>query len=135
MDFNKNQLSYNLPTLKERTRVLALGSSYLELSPRVALVFHPASTLNQQAYMDVLESSLEEVVSPFVHILLNQYPSLTANEMNIANLVREGKGSKQIGELLNLSKRSVDTYRNRIRKKLGTRNEKINLRTYLLSMA
>jgi PAS domain S-box-containing protein len=89
---------------------------------------------HQRAYVDVLESSLHEIISPFVRSLSSHYPGLTPTELTIANLIKEGKDSKDIAEMLNLSKRSVDTYRNRIRKKLGITNEKVNLRVHLLRL-
>ncbi len=85
----------------------------------------------QLAYLDVLESSLVEIISPFVRALSTHYPGLTPSELTIANLIKEGKESKDIAEMLNLSKRSVDTYRHRIRSKLGITHKKVNLRTHL----
>ena len=87
----------------------------------------------QEAYVDVLETSLTEIVSPFMHTLASKYTGLTQAELEVANLVKDGKNIKEIGRLMNLSGRSVETYRTRIRKKLGIAGKKVNLRTYLLS--
>ena len=106
-----------------------------ELSlPMVAKLKVSGLNARQQAYVDILESSLHEIVSPFVRSLSNHYPGLTPTELTIANLIKEGKDSKDIAEMLNLSKRSVDTYRNRIRKKFGLTNQKVNLRIHLLRL-
>jgi DNA-binding CsgD family transcriptional regulator len=56
------------------------------------------------------------------------------NELQVANLIRQGKTSKEVARLLNLSIRTVDSYRDSIRKKLGLKNKKVNLRTYLASL-
>jgi len=59
---------------------------------------------------------------------------LTPREIQLAYLIKEGKTTKEISELLNLSVRTIDSHRDRIRKKLGLSNRKINLKSYLLSL-
>ena len=94
-----------------------------------------ASLNNEQtACLDILESNLNDIVSPFSRNLSLKHYNLTHSEMRIAALVRHGKTTKQIADLLNLSARTVDTHRLRIRTKLGIRNNKINLRSHLLSL-
>ena len=88
----------------------------------------------QRAFLDILESNLKDIVSPFSRNLYLRYYNLTPSEMQIAGLVRHGKTTKQIANLLNLSARTVDTHRLRIRTKLGIRNKKSNLRSHLLSL-
>ena len=88
----------------------------------------------QKAYLEILESNLNDIVSPFSRRLNFRYLNLTPAEMQIAALVRRGKTTKQIADLLNLSTRTVDTHRLRIRTKLQIRNKNTNLRSYLLSL-
>jgi DNA-binding CsgD family transcriptional regulator len=88
----------------------------------------------QEAHLDVLESSLSEIISPFLRTLSTTYPGLTPTEITVANLVRDGKTTKEIAAMMNLSKRSVETYRLRLRKKLGIDNTRVNLRTHLMSL-
>jgi DNA-binding CsgD family transcriptional regulator len=45
----------------------------------------------------------------------------------------QGMRSKEIAGLMKLSKGTIDFYRNNIRKKLGIRNQKANLQSYLLA--
>lgn len=85
-------------------------------------------------YLDILESNLNEIVSPFSHNLSLKYSNFTPTELRIANLIKQGKSSKEIAEMLYLSSRTVDTHRLKIRTKLGIRNKKTNLRSYLLSL-
>jgi DNA-binding CsgD family transcriptional regulator len=54
--------------------------------------------------------------------------------MKIAGLIRQGKTTKEMASVLNLSSRTVETHRKNIRKKLGLRDRKANLRTKLLSL-
>ena len=88
----------------------------------------------QEVYVDIMESNLKDIVSPFLQELFNQYNHLTPAEIRVAKLVQQGKTSKEIAELVNLSTRTIEFHRNNIRKKMGLKNKKINLRTHLLSM-
>ncbi len=88
----------------------------------------------QKEYIDLLKSQLNEVISPFYSELSSKYSDLTPMEFRIAGLVREGKTTKEMARLLNLSAGTVEFHRNNIRKKLGIRNTNVNLRSHLLSM-
>ncbi|HTZ18261.1 MAG TPA: helix-turn-helix transcriptional regulator [Dissulfurispiraceae bacterium] len=88
----------------------------------------------QESCLSLLEFNIREIVSSFSIKLSSQYLGLTHAEMHVANLIREGKSTKQIMEFCGISKATVDTYRYKIRTKLGLKNTKANLRSYLLSM-
>jgi PAS domain S-box-containing protein len=88
----------------------------------------------QAAYLGILQSNLEDIVSPFATRLSSSYLRLTPAEIEVANLIKEARDTKTIAELLNISPRTVDSHRQNIRKKLGLRNRKANLRTHLLSI-
>lgn len=85
----------------------------------------------QQSYLEIIESNLTKLTSPFSQRLSSVNQSLTPTEIQVANLVEQGKASKEIAELLRVSKECVDFHRNNIRKKLGLIGKKANLKTYL----
>ncbi|MBN2568246.1 MAG: PAS domain S-box protein, partial [Deltaproteobacteria bacterium] len=85
------------------------------------------------SYINVLESNLTEIVSPFAKKLSNKYMDFTNREVQIASLIREEKTTKEIAELLNISDSAVNVYRYHIRKKLNL-SKKQNLRAYLTSL-
>jgi PAS domain S-box-containing protein len=87
----------------------------------------------QQGCLDIMESTLNDIVSPFLHRLSLEFLNLTPSEIQVANLVKHGKTSKEISQILNLSDKTIEFYRKRIRKKIGITNQGINLRTYLTS--
>lgn len=92
------------------------------------------TTEQQATLIDIIESNLGNIVSPFMQKLTHVYSTFTPTEIQVANLVRAGKTTKEIAQLLHVSSGTVDSHRNSIRHKLGLGNKKINLRTHLLSL-
>ncbi|MCP3888982.1 MAG: helix-turn-helix transcriptional regulator [Desulfobulbaceae bacterium] len=88
----------------------------------------------QKTFIEIIESNLTDIISPFVGKLSSKYYSLTPMEIKIATLVKGGRTNKGIAELLNLSTNTILTHRYHLRKKLGLKNKKINLRSHLLSL-
>jgi PAS domain S-box-containing protein len=84
--------------------------------------------------MEIIRQRLEEIISPFLNRLTSLNRLLTPREIDVAVLVREGKTSKEIAELLAISASGVDFHRKQIRNKLGLTSNKSNLRSYLLSL-
>jgi PAS domain S-box-containing protein len=94
------------------------------------------STLSgkQQTVLNILESNLNEIISPFVSSLSSRYLKLTPTEIQVANYIKHGTSSKAIANSMGLSQRTVDTHRYNIRKKFGISGQGTNLRTYLSSL-
>jgi PAS domain S-box-containing protein len=88
----------------------------------------------QKTHVSILESNLNDITSSFSYRLSSKYMNFTPSEIQIANLLRQDKTNKEIGELLNTSRRTVAFHGENIRKKLGLKNKKINLKSYLLSL-
>ena len=84
--------------------------------------------------LKIARQRLDEIVDPFLNRLTSLNRLLTPREIDVVSLVREGRTSKEIADLLNVSVSAVDFHRKKIRKKLGLANDRANLRSYLLSL-
>lgn len=88
----------------------------------------------QQSYLAILESNIDDIISPLTRMLSYKFKTLTASEIQVANLVIDGKRTKEIAALLSVSDKTIEVHRKNIRKKLGLRNKKADLRSHLLSI-
>jgi len=105
------------------------------VDPYVNKLKKTALSINQTAYINIIETHLNDIVSPFLYNLRSKYLNLTSREIQIANLIREGRTTKEIAKLLNSSSDAINFHRNNIRNKLGLKNKKTNLRQYLFSLS
>ena len=85
--------------------------------------------------VNTIESNLKNITSPFLRNLTLNCFNLTPKEFHVANLVKEGRTTKEMAEFLNVSTGAIDFHRNRIRKKLGMNCKKINLRSFLMTLS
>ncbi|MFH0727958.1 MAG: LuxR C-terminal-related transcriptional regulator [Pseudomonadota bacterium] len=88
----------------------------------------------EKQYIHLLEENLLALTSQFGSKISRIIPKLTPRENEICNMIRSGLSSKEIAAVLNISFRSVETYRNFIRKKLGITHKKVNLTSFFASL-
>ena len=85
-------------------------------------------------YLNILETNLNNIASPFINKLSIAYKNLSPRELQVAALIKQGKSSKDIADIFNLSVGTVNAYRNSIREKLHLVSTDTNLRSYLLAL-
>ena len=88
-------------------------------------------TGRQRSYVTLLRQSLQEIASPFLTQLSREHMQLTPVEIAIGTMIRNGLSTKEIAQLRCISAATVRRHRENIRRKLGLRNRKANLATYL----
>ena len=105
------------------------------ISPYIAKIKSSNLTDKQISLLSTIEMNLKEILNPFMRGLAFKYIRLTNQEIQIANLIKRGKSSKEIADHQGVSIRTVEFWRDKIRQKLGIKNTKVNLRKLLLDMA
>lgn len=85
-------------------------------------------------YLAVLERNLRDVLSPFMKNFEAAHKNLTPQEIQIIDLIKQGKKTKEIAVMLDASVKTIETHRNNIRKKLNLIKAKVNLRSHILSL-
>lgn len=88
-------------------------------------------TEQQQVLVDILRANINEVTSPFANNFSSKLVRLTPAEIQVANLVKLGKRTKEIAGIMNLSPGTISIHRKNIRKKLDLTHQKANLQTTL----
>lgn len=88
----------------------------------------------QRQWLDMIETYLTNLSARFIRKLSVNYHDLTPGEIRVARLIRDGKSTKQIAKVLNVSNSVVGFHRHNIRKKLGLLHKKVNLASYLDSL-
>jgi len=90
---------------------------------------------DRKAYLNLVEDNLRNIISPFIRNIDFHYYNLTPREIHVANLIKDGKATKEIAELLHLYIKAIEFHRHNIRIKLGLTNKKTNLQSFLLSLS
>ena len=85
--------------------------------------------------VEIVETHLNDVISPLLQRFINAKILLTPQETQVAGLVKDGKTSKEIADILNVSETTVNFHRKNLRVKFGLTNQRTNLRSYLISIS
>lgn len=89
----------------------------------------------EMALVEIVNDQLEDIVSPFLRQMSNVRMLLTPQEMQVATLVKDGKTSKEIADILNVTEATINFHRKNLRQKFGLKGKSTGSRTYLLSLA
>jgi DNA-binding CsgD family transcriptional regulator len=124
--------------LKEEVRAdleerLSLNASDL-LLPLVERLQKSHLNNEQRHILTLIESTVLDITAKFSSKLNSPSFRLTPREILVAFLIKTGKTSKEIADMLTVSPASIEFHRANIRKKLGLTDSKINLRSFLLSL-
>ncbi len=85
--------------------------------------------------VEIIETHLQDIITPMMQTLTNANILLTPQEMQVATLVKDGKTSKEIADILIVSEATVNFHRKNLRNKFGLTNKQTNLRSYLMSLS
>jgi PAS domain S-box-containing protein len=118
---------------EERTAAIVSNIGELVL-PKLDKLKKSALSTDQLSLLQSIESNLLNITSTFLQKLRITHHKLTTREIEIAALVKEGKSTKEIAERVNISPKTVEFHRNRLREKLGLNRKRVNLRSHLLTI-
>lgn len=104
------------------------------VNPYLDLLEENLAHTRQLEYIKVIQENIKKITSSFSINLSSSYLNLSPREIQVADLVRQGRSNKDAANILSISINAVEFHRNNLRKKLGLQNKKVNLRTYLLTM-
>ena len=110
---------------------------YTEITARITPFVNRLEKLcdndEQRRSIEGIRSNINDLTSPTARLSFAKKVHLTVNELHVADLVQKGLTSKEIAGIMNVSYRTVEKYRGKIRKKCGISNSKVNLRNILSS--
>jgi PAS domain S-box-containing protein len=87
-----------------------------------------------RTYLSLIESNLKDLISALPNAQANQIQNLTYSETHVADLICQGKTSKEIAAMLNVSTAAISFHRHNLRKKMGLLKKKTTLRSHLQSL-
>ena len=108
-----------------------LANSTMLIDPFLDRLKECRLTEQQQVLVDILRANIKELTSPFTTNFSTKLVRLTPAEIQIANLVKLGKRTKEIADIMHLSPGTISIHRKNIRKKLDLTHQKTNLQTVL----
>jgi DNA-binding CsgD family transcriptional regulator len=103
------------------------------VKPYLEKLRHSGLDAHQNELVELISYNLDHINSPGFQKLSTELTNLTPTQFQEANLIKIGKTNKEIADLLDRSLNTIQSHRFSLRKKLGIRNRKINLRSYLES--
>ncbi len=103
--------------------------------PFVEKLQHSSLNDEQKVFVDAIKSNLAEITSPLATKLSYRYAGLSPTEFAVATLVREGKSIKEAADTLSITEDTVRFHRKNIRAKLGLKQKRLNLYSYLQQLS
>lgn len=128
-------LLHETATLKEEIEENILINLQEAILPYLDEIRTQLSDKKLEAIVDTITLNIGRITSSFNKRLSLEHNDLTPKEIQVVNLIRQGRTSKDIASLLNITHYGVDFHRRNIRKKLGLIGKNKNLQAYLSKIA
>jgi DNA-binding CsgD family transcriptional regulator len=119
---------------KENNELTGKVSSNVEqlIQPYVKKLKESKLDATQAAWIDIIDTNLREITSPLLRNL-NGF-DFTPRELEVIQLLKQGRSTKEIADLLHVCSGAIEMHRHRVRRKLGLNKKKTNLQSYLYSL-
>ncbi|WP_178985911.1 helix-turn-helix and ligand-binding sensor domain-containing protein [Winogradskyella helgolandensis] len=109
---------------------LSKSKSLTEVGKVVKLI---NSSINDTNDWELFEEAFNNVDKDFMKKIKSIHPSITPNDLRLCAYLRLNLSSKEIAPLLNISHKSVEVRRYRLRKKMGLEHEQ-SLSNYIIEL-
>ncbi|MDR3570147.1 MAG: PAS domain-containing protein [Syntrophobacteraceae bacterium] len=119
---------------RKKLQEMVLANVRHSIRPYLDLLGRCSLTTEATDYLKIVTAKIEEITSSFVKNLSDRYLDLTPMEIRVAELIKDGHATKDIGTLLHLSAGTIRYHRENLRCKLGIKNKHYNLVTFLKNM-
>lgn len=127
----KNELIYQVKEELDRYQEKVANKSFNPLYNKINFLLN--SSLNSEEDWTNFMFQFELKHPTFFKFLKINYPQLTANDLKLCACLKINLDSKEIASLMNLSVRSVENNRSRLRKKMDLQPEQ-NLNEFIISI-
>ena len=125
----------NVETSKNEVEKRILGQIRGLVLPHISKLRHlDADQQLQSSYLELVERNLKDITSSLSSRMAEAMERLTPTEAEVMQMILHGRTTKEIASTLSRGTSTVDFHRNNIRRKLGLRNRKTNLRQHLTSL-
>lgn len=129
-----NALIKNMESKESDLQEQVLANIRFLVLPYLQRIKENAAESAKSSLIDIVEFNLKKVTENFTRRLSSSSYSLTSSEIRVANLIKLGNTTKEIAAMLGTSYKTIESHREAIRRKLGIKYKKINLRSRLLSI-
>lgn len=127
----KNELLIQLKEQLEKLEKYVVAAAAKKRLADLNKIIHAG--INSQDHWQVFNENFDKANETFLANLRKSFPELTPNDLRFCAFLKMNMTSKEIASLLNISPRSVEVKRYRLRKKLNMEHEE-NLVVFLMGM-
>ena len=120
---------------RQETEERILWNMNEQIVPVLEKMKRQAAGEKARADLAFLEAKLKDITAGFPNRLSTTFATLTRTEIEVAQLVLQGKTTKEIAGVLSIATSTIDFHRNNIRKKVGIHRSGVSLRSYLASLS
>ena len=114
---------------QEVARTIQMNTEKLVLPDLDRMVTAPA--IERIGLHEAITRSFQKISQPLITGKVDVYHALSPMELRVLNMLKQGRTTKEIAALFDLSPQTIATHRKNIRKKLDLSGKKINLTSYV----
>lgn len=88
---------------------------------------------SQASYLQIAQANLMSILTENSPGLIFKSVQFAPREIEVINYIKQDKSTKEIADIMELSVRTIESYRDNIRKKIGIKNKQTSLKKFIIS--